>query len=201
MNLGELRTLLQLNLSDPNGDIFNTERCRILINAAYRHCYNKILADGESFVKEDQDVIFSVNTQEAAFTSSVQRIFVVRDSDGCIIPLRDEINAISSLTPCVYKKNQSLGWFTLPLSTFTVTVTSAPPVSQFSSTANDNTEINDIPAEYQDIVITWATLLALGKDEQAVNYWQNIFDQQFMAMMSQLKPHLAVGHSVADVDY
>lgn len=209
MNQSEFRKILQINVNDIRGSRFDSDTCRILLNSAFQHVWNDLINKGRYYNIQTVNVTFST-LQEVDLAEDVQKVILVKDSDGNKIDIFDEEVASISDKQGVYLTHQvnsitmiamvKLGWYRIPASSFILTVRYVPIVSQFSAIApDDNFIILDIPIQYHLLIPTWATVLALGADEKSVDYWGSIYQQQ-MQQIVESGSHTPAPKEVKDVD-
>lgn len=211
MKLSEMRSLLRVNVDDAAADIFTDPICRDYLNAAMRYLWTEIIKQGVYLSRKTEEITFDASNAQVDLDESVQRVLSVRDSNDHPIDILMEERSRRVNYPTVFlfrrvsvdNRHWQLGWYETPTSSFTVTVTYLPKITTFIE-ADDGAgtkELVDIPDEYHNVVVLRATLFALGKDEQKVNYWAGLYQSEFDAMMSVLRPDNPEDEVVTDVRY
>jgi len=199
-----MTTLLQLNLNDQRGGRFTAEVCRLLLNSAFKDVWSDLIAKQKYFARVSLDVTFISGSQEVDLVDNLQKIILVQDVDQIPIPVYDEFKSKKSEVASVYLINvkktlpntirKKLGWYRLPSSSFTLTVIYVPTISQFQPDGLNSDMIEEIPEEYHNVVVSWATVLALGTDESAVNYWTGIYQKQIGEIQESSFPEEVVDY-------
>ena len=199
MTLQELKNQIRIQLDDKESSLYSDEQLRVLINSAYRHIWNKLLAANIFLKMSSVDVNFTT-VQEVEITGSadIQKIIHIQHEDGRYINLVSEAQAKRSDSPVCYLSRQVttvgsesgpvrieyLGWYRVPSNAFTLTLSVCSKVSQFISTDSSSSIIHDIPPEHHDLITTWATILALGGLEEASEFWINLYQEQLANVLS-----------------
>lgn len=207
--------MLAMNLDDKNHEYYLEEPdLRILLNASYQHIYNQLM-QRDIFTKKASQIIAVVSgTQETTLVSpsTIHKVIYVEDADNIPIPIYNKVYARRSNVRSVYVAEYAtpglpnnrvlkLGWHQKPSSNFNLTVDTAEKVGQFIVGAISTYTIDDIPPEYHNVIVLYATILGVGKDEDNIQTWAQLYQNEFDAMIMGLGTKSDEASEVVDVNY
>jgi len=200
MNIGELRESIRLNIDDTAGDLFTDAQLNNILKRAYNHLYRKMINAGVNINVASISLSFSSGSQEVIIASSsgvpvanslVQKPLYCRDVDNLKVEILDMTACLDSGKRSVYlrrvfsdkQETHYLGYYLTPTTAFTVTFDYIPKITYEFDTMNDTTSIEFIPSEHHDVLINYATVLALGKDEINAKFWYEMYNETWRDMV------------------
>ena len=215
MDFAAQKTMLSMNLDDKNHEYYLEEPdLRILLNASYQHIYNQLMQRDIFTKKTSQTVSMISGIQEVALASpnTIHKIIYVEDTDNIPIPIYKKEYARRSNVRSVYVAEYAtpgspsnrvlkLGWYQKPTSNFDLTVDVAEKIGQYAVGAVSTYTIDDIPPEYHNVIILYATILGVGKDEDNIQTWVTLFQAEFDAMINGLGTRSEEASEVVDYNY
>ncbi len=194
MTYQEIIDFIRLNIDDVKSTRFKTnEPLRLFINASIRKIYSKMVANGYNPIVIDQEITLTDQVTEITFTSSLQKLLGVQSS-GVRIPILDEIKARSSTCPAVFLRRTAadtyaIGWYLDLSSDLVLNVQYIPVVDTLISVSDLTGTNNSIPLNQHDLIVAWATVLALGADEDNVQLWTGVYNDLLETMIESLSGH------------
>lgn len=226
MNLKQMQQSLQLKLNDPQGSFYTLLQLTQMLNTSMQFVYNKLIENKIYTRKSTVDIIFTSNVQETAFVSNIHKLIAAYDSDSVPVPIYEEEFSKQSSNRSVYfrasavpptinvpivvtltVRQDKLGWYRKPSSTFTITILFAEKLTLFdeNNAETGNFYINDIPEEYHEVIILRATEVAWAskglsqENIPTIQYWQAKFAEEFDAMINTLGKQADTQQHVIDV--
>jgi len=194
MNLKELKAEVRINLNDFNFAEETDDTLRLLINRGIRKVEKELLKNGIYLKKRIITLSFVSGVQEVDITNSfdITRIIVLQDEDGNIFDIAEEEVAKRSQQPCYYisrqvtitgvplgdnQRNDQLGYYQIPTSNWDINLVVNDRFNEFKF--GDTLKIlTDIPENHHDLLVTWATIQYLFKDEEPSDYWMSQWNDQ-----------------------
>ena len=204
MNILEMREAIQLNIDDTSGDLHDKNQLNNILIRAYNHIYRKVIGANDSPTTVSVSLTFSANVRElfifdntttAISPSNLQRAIFCRDANGFEIPILDFEASLKSQQPSVYARRSVtsdsrevhiLGYYVIPTSSFTVTLDYIPKIANSFAGIEDTSTIELVPAEHHDVIVNYATMLALGKDEINSQFWFGMYTESVRDMLATI---------------
>jgi len=215
MDFSTLKTMLALNLDDKNHEYYFEEPdLRLFLNNAYQFIYNELMRHNIFTKVSDQTINVVTNVQETVLTSpeNIHKVVLVKDSEDIIVPIYNEAYSKRASVRSVYVAEYAtpgspnnrvlkLGWYIKPSSNFDLVVRTAQKVGQFAVGASSTYTIEDIPPEFHNVIVLYATILAVGKDEDNLQTWINLYNNEFETMLAGLGTKSEEAMEVVDYSY
>ncbi len=213
MNFGEMRDQLRAMLDDPDGDKIPDELARLFLNSAYRKLWRKCIKYNKYFNIATVDITFTdqqmVIDDSTTPTRRIQKIILAVDSEGIPIPIKEKYESLHSEDRSIYTirhrdsdglLNYKVGWYVEPTNSPVVTFTFVQRVTEFPKNVVAEHTIDDIPEEHHDVIVLLAAILIIGKDEEAIGVWGEMYRDGLEDMIDTigLKPETMQG--VLDVE-
>lgn len=218
MTIKEMREAIRINTDDIKGDVLDDSMLNNLLKRSYNHIYRKIIDANVNPNVTSIELTFSANQQEVLITvaegvpiiaSNLQRAIFCKFSDGVEIPIIDMEASLKSEHRSVYVRRNFgsarleehyLGYHVIPSSGLTVTLYYIPKIADSFTLMEDESLIQFIPSEHHDIVINYATVLALGKDEINAKFWLGIYTESLRDMLATIGNESKKYQGVVDVE-
>ncbi len=209
MNYGELVTAVRMNVDDEHGDFLSDNIVLNVLSRAFTHINRKLLNIGlisdhktltATFTSDTREVgIGGVLLSTGVLLERIQKVIAVQYSpSGIDIPIMTREDALKSAVPAVYIRREVsgtstsesinngtyLGFHVIPTTDFSVTVEYVKLTEELIRIhpPSDHT-LFILGPEYHDIVILYATLLALAKDEDKVGIWSSLYQEALADVM------------------
>lgn len=214
MTLKEMRALLRSNLDDLKGDTYADDTLRLFLNIGLRHVWNELIKRGIYLRKGRLVVSFTSGVQEVAITKTdtMAKIVTVVDAVGVPIDIVAQEFSIRSDKRSVYisrqtttdgvadgnRRNDFLGWYVVPTSAFDLTLVYCYIINTFDISAAADTQYTDIPAEHHDIIVIWATIIALARLEESSDIWANLYTVQLENLIDSVRMENQEAKGVVD---
>lgn len=209
MNFGELKATVRLNVDDEKGDLLTEPIAKNILSRAFSHIYRKlinarILTDlntlTATFIANTREIIIGDtprrpaegHTTPATQLPSIQKVVAVQNNSGEEIPVLTRENALRSSVPAVYVRrvleqadlqdSVYLGYHIVPTAGFDLIVEYIKRPLEIGRLEfiNDDFESFILTSEYHDVVVLYATILFLAKDENKItflNYWTSLYQE------------------------
>lgn len=189
MTYQEMIDSIRVNIDDMDKTRYTDDVVKIFIKSALRKIYNKIITHGNNPYITETEVTISDQVTLLAFEPL--KILSVQDASEIPIPLMDESKARKSHSRAVFLRRVGssyyLGWYTSLSTDVVLTVIWIPFVD---INLNDLAATNQsIPDQYHDIIVAWATILALGADEDNIQTWMIIYNDLIESMIESFSSH------------
>jgi hypothetical protein len=212
MNFKEMMDQLRVMLDDPDGDKVTKDRARLFLNNAYNKLWRKCIKFNKFFNTITVDITFSSQEMvidDYSVLRKIQKIILAQDSSGTPIDIREKHESISSNDKSVYVIKTAdennypvwkVGWYCTPTGSPVITFTCTTRCTQFDINPSDNDVINDIAEEHHDIVVLLAALLFIGKSEETVGIWGELYRDGLEDMLQTIGVKAEIGQGVVDVE-
>lgn len=200
MLLRELRDLIRIRIDDIRKVDYTDSQLLTLIQAAHRKLYNDFLRFRVYF--SVSSTTLEITTQETELPTNCQRVLTLQhnDSKGHKFNIADAESVIAGSSNYFYVLNSLLIFNNEVTSPFNVFMRYAPRLTPIPSVnIADDYEIIEVPKQFQDLLVSWATVLALGKDEDNVKFWVSMYEKEFMDAIEIAKPQNEHDSHVVDV--
>ena len=211
MTLSELRTIFLDNVGDPDQDVWTTAMANRLINAAMHHVENLLVRDQVAALMRYEQVTASnsssarVVLHDMGANLNVRRLIRAESPDetdddkqlkilGDIRQVDSEVVTTLSSRPRVFQWNNGVGfvgptdglsvdlWYVAELPDMTAD-TDVP--GQAGGSPSDITA-DLMPLSIQPLIPSYAAVLALAGDNEAIDEWSQIFVDQMRAALAAL---------------
>ena len=206
MNLGELKKAIRFNVEETkSGDLATDAEFINLINRAYQHVYLKLLSF--NYYSIINTVTLNFDKAEKDLPEVPQRIVSIVDIDGQPVELLLTEYAPRSTNRAVYLthyidggiQKARLGWYKSVNTTFDLVVKYVPKVRKFAANDPDITELQYVPEEYHSVIVNYATILLIGRDEDNASFWYKIYQESLADMFETLSEKNPRNAAVVDL--
>lgn len=193
MVLKDLRELLRIQVDDVEADRFTDYQLKLLLNRGLQKTWKEILKLGVWPKVVDGSVSFTSDSQVSIIQDednndalNVQKVFLVQ-GQNITMPRKIQIipetqsRQLYERETVFFRKPNKLGWYQTPTKSMILDVSYVPVVTLFGD--NEDSEVTDIEDHFSDVVVNWATVLALGVDEDNLNTWVQIYQNSLQDLI------------------
>lgn len=200
MTLKEMRDLIRLRIDDVRGIDYTDSQLLTLIQAAHRKVYTDFIRHRIYF--NVTTTTLTVSSQYTDLPNDLQKLLLVQftDSKGSKYTVVTPEQGIQTALPTFFIAGEQLVYNQEVSDSFDVYITYVPKLTPIPSIGiTDDYEIVQFPSQYQDLLVSWATVLALGKDEDNVQFWTSMYQKEFDDIVVIAKPENDDDNRVIDV--
>jgi len=210
MNLQEMIDVIRISTDDIDKDRLSDNQLIALLNLSINKVFNLqmsleyyplILSATATFVANTQVTSIVADTQVASLTK-IRKLLMAEDENGVEIDIKAEVFSrknISKRSVFVRTSRTELGYHINPSAGFVVYLTYVPAPEKFILNSSPGTTVlASIEEQYHDCVTNWATVLALGSDEQNLTTWTSIYQASIQDMVESYTAKTETGQTVSD---
>jgi len=217
MNLGEIRSSIRVNIDDRQSDLFTDSELTLLMDRAVRHIWNQfMLMEFYPIIKTTYVEIPAgsrVAELSPSFGKKIQKVIRVETANdvtksdatttgtatGVLVEVVEEKFSVKADRQSVFFRGRThVGWYRIADTSIGLAIFYSPTVTRIS-TQPDSFSLSDIPEEYHEAIVLWATVLALGTDEHNVGFWKSLFDEMMATVAASFTTKTE--HEQGVVDY
>lgn len=189
MNYGDLKSLIRMRIDDIRQIDYTDQMLYLLINRALQKVYNDFIKNRVYF-----NISYSttaISSQATALPTTIQKLLQVQydDNSGDVIRVVEPELLNKSVNPCFAVLGSNLVFYRTIDTAFNVYLTYVPKVILLDSGVVDIYDLTEIPEPYQDLIVGWVAVLALGKDEDNVEFWSNMYAKEFADAVEIARVH------------
>lgn len=222
MNLGEFKSFIRQNISDPHGNILSDQELLIYLNLSYRKIQDMFMQAGIHHNVKTLTATFTANTREVEIGGAgattvtsppnIRKIIKVEDSDGWHIPLMNLEQARQSTKPAMYwihttddqgREIISLGYYLKPGSALSIIVSYIPRLVSFDSFSDPSLTDFSILEDCHDLIAFYASMIILARDKDIGTYqvWERLYKDELESKLSTGSLKNRNDQGVVDVTY
>jgi len=214
MTKSEIRQSIRVNIDDRQKDLFTDSEIDVLIDRSLRHVWNQfMLMEFYPTVKTTYTKITQDNrVVQLDFGLDIQKVLrvetacdVVKSDEvftgtptGELVPVLEEKFSVKADRRSVFFRGRThVGWYRIPDSDIGLAIFYIPRISSIVNKP-DSFVVPEIPEEYHEAIVLWATVLALGTDEHNVGFWKSLFDEMMATVAASFTTKTEYEQGVVD---